>query len=237
MAFVHGKKVKVLVGEFDITGHYNSCTVTFARQTVNTTVFGDDDDTSIAGIGSGSLSLGGLWDNTDLTGSDFLLDAARDGSQEVLSVSPQGLSAIGQRAVLMNVRQTGYPWRAPNNDAIRLNAAKEADGGIRGGVVWHQLTEETGVGDFTSVGVPESTAFGSVAHVHVTAFSGTDAIIKVTDSTDNSIFADHITFTTVTGVTSQRSSVAGLVNKWARVELTGTFSAITFAVTFARNLQ
>ena len=237
MAFVHGKKVKVLVGEFDITGHYNSCTVTFTRQTVITTVFGDDDDTSIAGIGSGSVALGGLWDNTDVTGSDFLLNAAMDGSQEVLSVSPQGLSAIGQRAVLVNVRQTGYPWRAPGNDAVRLNAAKEADGGIRGGVVLHQLTEETGVGDFTSVDNTGSTSFGSVGHVHVTAFTGTDAIIKITDSTDNSIFADHITFTTATGATSERLLVAGLVNQYARVELTGTFSAITFAVTFARNLQ
>lgn len=237
MAFVHGKNTKVLVGKYNITGNYNSVSVTFTRQTVITTVFGNDDDTSIAGIGSGSVALGGLWDNTDVTGSDFLLDAAMDGAQEVLSVSPQGLSAVGQRAVLLNVRQTGYPWRAPGNDAVRLNAAKEADGGIRGGVVLHQHTEESGVGNFASVDNTGSTAFGSVGHLHVTAFTGTDAIIKITDSTDDSIWADHITFTTATGTTSQRSTVAGLVNQYARVELTGTFSAITFAVTFARNLQ
>ncbi len=237
MAFVSGKQTKVLVGQYNITGHYNSCSVSFNRQTVNTTVFGDDDDTFIAGIGSGSVALGGLWVNTDVTGSDFLLDAAMNGSQEVLTVSPQGMSAIGQRAVLVNVRQSGYPWRAPGTDAVRLNAAKEADGGIRGGVIQHELTAETGAGDFTSVDNTGSTAFGSVAHLHVTAFTGTDAIIKLTDSTDNAIFADHITFTTATGLTSQRSSVAGLVNQYTRVELTGTFSAITFVVAFARNLQ
>ena len=237
MAFVHGKNTTVIVGKFNITGNYNSVSASFNRQTVITTVFGNADDTSIAGIGSGSVALGGLWDNTAVTGSDVLLDAAMDGSQEVLSVSVQGLSSIGQRAVLLNVRQTGYPWRAPGNDAVRLNAAKEADGGIRGGVVLHQHTAETGTGNFTSVDNTGSTAFGSVGHLHVTAFSGTDAIIKITDSTDNSVFADHITFTTATGTTSQRSSVAGLVNRYARVELTGTFSSITFAVTFARNLQ
>ena len=79
MAFVHGKNTTVIVGKFNITGNYNSVSVTFNRQTVTTTVFGDADDTSIAGIGSGSVALGGLWDNTNLTGSDFLLDSAMDG--------------------------------------------------------------------------------------------------------------------------------------------------------------
>ena len=237
MAFVHGKDTRVLIGQYDLTGFFNQASASFNRQTVDTTVFGQDDETSMAGLGSGSVSLGGLWDNTAVSGSDVLLDAAMDGTQSVLSVSPQGISAVGQRGALLNVRQTGYAWRAPTDDAVRLNASREGDGGIRSGVVLHELTAETGAANYASVDNSGSSAFGSVAHLHVTAFTGTNAVIKVTDSVDDAVFADHATFTTVTATGAQRVTVAGLVNRYARVELTGTFTTVTFAVLFARNLQ
>jgi hypothetical protein len=237
MAFVHGKNTKVLVGEYDLTGFFDSASAAFTREMAATTVFGLDDHTYLPGIGSGSVTLGGLWDNTAVSGSDVLLDAALDGSQQVVSVSPQGISAVGQRGVLLNARQGAYNWNASISDVVRLDSDRTADGGIRGGVVLHQLTAETSTGNFASVDNGASSAFGAVGHLHVTAFSGTSATIKITDSTDNAVFSDLITFTAVTAAGAERSTVAGTVNQYARVELSGIFTSVTFAVLFARNLQ
>ena len=240
MAFVHGKNTKVLIGQYDLTGYFNQASASFERQTVSTTVFGLDDHTFISGLGGGSIALGGLWDNTAVSGSDVLLDAALDGSQQVVSISPQGISAVGQRGVLLNARQQSYPWRAPVADAVRINSNRSADGGMRGGVVLHQLTQESSTGNFASVdhGAADSpTLNGAVGHLHVTEFNGTTATIKITDSTDDALFSDLIPFTTVTAAGAERATATGTVNRYSRVELTGTFTTITFAVLFARNLQ
>jgi len=121
---------------------------------------------------------------------------------------------------------------------VRLNSGLAADGGVRGGVVLHHENSESSTGTFTSVDNSVSTANGAVAHLHVLSFTGTNCTIKVTDSADDSTFPDLITFASVTGVGSERKTVAGTVDRYSRVEITaGTFSEITFVVAMARNVQ
>lgn len=87
-----------------------------------------------------------------------------------------------------------------------------------------------------SVDQDASSSNGAVANLHVTAFTGTDAVIKIQDSANDADWADLITFTTVDGVTSERATVAGSVDRYVRaIVASGTFSSVTFAVSFARN--
>jgi hypothetical protein len=238
MAFVHGKDTAVFAGIYDLSGFFNQATVSKSRQVVSTDVFGaaGDAKTFIAGLGEGTVALGGLLDTTATTGSDPVLNAALDGAQIVVSVSAEGASVIGQRVSLLNARQDSYPWRSPVDDAVRLNSGRMADGGLRSGVVLKEFDAETATGNFTSVDNTTSTALGAVGHLHVTAFSGTDATITITDSTDDAVFVSHIPFTQVTGTTSERLTSTGTVDRYVRVELTGTFTSVTFTVGFARNL-
>uniref|UniRef100_UPI003BB56F59 hypothetical protein n=1 Tax=Thermoanaerobacterium sp. DL9XJH110 TaxID=3386643 RepID=UPI003BB56F59 len=77
-------------------------------------------------------------------------------------------------------------------------------------------------GNGTTVDNAASSSNGAVAHLHVTGFTGlSNAVIKVTHSTDNfsSSDVDLITFSTVSGLTSQRSTVTGTVNRYVRVEV------------------
>ncbi len=237
MAAVHGKNTAILVGQYDISTYFNQVSIAKDVQAVSVDTFGSDDHAFIAGLGSGSISLGGLWDNTATSGSDAILDAALDGSQQVVTVSFPGASAIGQKATMLHARETSYPIRSSIDDAVRLNSGLTADGGVRGGVVLHHNNSESTGSNFASVDNSAATDYGSVGHLHVLSFSGTSATVKITDSTDDAVFADHITFASVTGATSERATVTGTVNRYARVELSGTFTEITFVVSFARNLQ
>lgn len=187
----------------------------------------------IAGIGMAEVSFDGLFD-PDSGASDPVINTVTDGSEHVVTVSFQGATAIGERAVVLNVLQTDAPLGADINDAVTLSTGKAATGSSGGGIVLHHHNQESSTGNFASVDNGASTANGAIANLHVTEFSGTNATIKVTDSANDSTFADLITFTTVTGTTSEHATATGTVERYMRVELTGTFTTITFTVAAAR---
>lgn len=106
-----------------------------------------------------------------------------------------------------------------------LTAGKRTDTGATNG---------TGV-DFQIQGAPAS--FGLQAYLHVFAFTGTSATIKIQSSSDNGAgdaFADVTGggFTTVTGVTKERIQTGrtAAIERYLRVVTTGTFSNLVFAV-------
>lgn len=95
-------------------------------------------------------------------------------------------------------------------------------------------TDGTGV-DFQFLGMPA--AFGLQAYLHVFAFTGTSATIKIQSSSDNGggdAFSDvtGAGFTLVTGVTKERiqTSRTLAIERYLRVVTTGTFSNLIFAV-------
>ena len=80
------------------------------------------------------------------------------------------------------------------------------------------------------------TAFGAQSYLHTTAFTGTSVDIKVEHSADNSTWATLIDFGSVSAIGAQRLTSAGTVNRYVRATTgTGTFSSVTFAISFMRN--
>ena len=210
-----------------------------SRDTIDVTVInsaGTGDRTYMAGLGTATMSLSGFWE-VDADKSGPVANTLMDGSAHTVSVLPQGGAAVGERAILLNVRQTDAPMSSTIDGAVELSTGRQGSGAARGGVVLKDHAAETSVGNYAGVDAGALSTFGAIGHLHVTAFTGTDATIKITDSVDEGVYADLVTFTQATDVTSERVTVAGTVNRWTRVELTGTFTTITFAVGFARLLQ
>lgn len=235
MAFVHGKECRSLVGEFDLSGMFTNTVFTKRRQNVNVTTHTKDDLEYLSGLGDGQVAFQGLFDPA-VAASDPVLATVSDGSTRPVTTSPQGASAIGQRAHMLNGRQGSYSPRSSVQDAVRIESGQAADGGAHGGVILHPLTARTAVASFASVDGAAQSLLGLVAHLHVTAFTGTNAVVIIQDSADDTAWADLITFTTATGVTYQRATAAGTVERYLRVDLSGTFTSITFAVAAARLL-
>jgi hypothetical protein len=188
------------------------------------------------GLAESQLSLGGFYDPA-AGASDEQIATLMDGTAHPVTVSYQGATVIGQRAVLMQVRQDSAPISSSVDAMVEITSGRSSDGGKHGGIILKEHDAETSTGNFAGVDAGALSTFGAVGHLHVTAFDGTDATVKITDSVDEGVYADLITFTQATDVTSERVAAAGTVNRWTRVELTGTFTSITFIVGFARLLR
>jgi hypothetical protein len=157
-------------------------------------------------------------------------------------------ATLGAPVASMIGKQVGYdPTRAADGAyTAAVNAQSNAwwlDWGLAltaGKRTDTAATNGTGV-DFALQGMPAS--FGLQAYLHVFAFTGTSATIKLQGSSDNGAgdaFADITggAFTLVTAVTKERiqTSRALAVERYMRVVTTGTFSNLVFAVSAAANV-
>jgi hypothetical protein len=238
MAAVHGSGVGVLFDEFDLSTFFSQVSMTKTTQVVDDTRFQPGvalpSRSYIAGPGEGSISLQGPWDAV-AAGSDVVLDAAI-GTDSIITIGVGGYATVGGPALMMQALEAGYQIRSSVNDAVRVTANATANGGIRtAGVILQDLAVETTTFNGASVNNLASSAFGGVGHLHVTAFSGTSGTLKIQDSTNDSAWADLITFSNVTAVGAQRSVVTGTVDQYLRFIISAdTFTSMTVACAFAR---
>ena len=241
MVNVAGYKTRILVGEFDFSAYATNQTTNHENNMYDVSTFrpaavDNPDREYISGLGGGTITIEGLLDEA-AGASGAQTDTLMSGALQVVTISPQGANTIGDRAVVAHVRQTDTPISAPIDGAITLSTDRQGSGALGYGIILKEFDQESSTGNFTGVDNGAATTFGAVANLHVTEFDGTDATIKVTDSVDEGVYADLITFAQVTGVTSERGTATGTVNDFMRVELAGTFTTITFAVSAARLKQ
>lgn len=154
-------------------------------------------------------------------------------------------TALGSPAACLVGKQIDYAPTRGQDGALTIAVQAQANGyGLEwGNLLTAGLRTDTAATAGTGIDlVTVSTAFGAQAYLHVTAFTGTDATVKVQDSADNITFADvtGLTFTQVTtGPTIQRIATASgaTVRRYLRATTvtTGGFSALTFGVVVVRN--
>lgn len=235
MAFQHGKASGVWLNEFDFASDLTQYNFGKTRQLVNVTTFGNDDKVFLAGIGEGQINVQGVWNPAaDQTDEEIV---ALDGSEVVISASPTGAAAIGDRVHMVNGELAGYQPRSPVNDAARFSASYTGDAGAYMGIVLHENAQENSTGNFASVDDGAQTTDGATAFLHVTQFDGTNATITIEDAATLPTFGSLVAFTQVTGLTSEKVTVAGNVERHVRIALTGTFTTLTFIVSFHRHRQ
>jgi len=158
-------------------------------------------------------------------------------------------TALGNPAAGLVAKQTNYDPTRPADGSLTFALNALANGY---GLEWgDQLTagKRTDTGATNGTGVATSAAttnFGAQFYLQVFAFTGTDATIKIQESSDDGAdaYADVTGggFTTITGagITSQRIATATNlpVERFLRVVTTTatSFSLLTFAVMAVRNL-
>lgn len=247
--FVHGKGAKVLVDQYDLSEYFNSVDVASTVDTAETTGFGSSSKSYIVGLRDQTLSLSGMY-SQDVSGSDEVLSAALGAATTPIVTVAFSAGTIGNRAVLGRAHETNYATSNPVADVASITADFTASTdavtnqtlGLDSGVM---LTAGTSIafgslGNLASVDNTASSTAGGMATLHVTANSiaGGATTIKVQHSTDNSTWADLITFSAVSAstTTNQLSAVAGTVNRYLRVTAStaGSSGSITFHVGFAR---
>lgn len=245
MSFAHGSSTRALVNEKEISSEVSGWTMTHQRAMSEVSVVGQTAGSAgakfVPGLMSGSLALRGPQDDDETAGlTKEITDAIGVDNAFQATCLPDGV-AIGKPAFYCVGDPTEWAIDAAVADAVGYTFSAQADESVDMGYVIHALAAETTDGNGAAVDRGASpltpTTRGASAVMHVTAYSGlTSAAIKVQHSTDNSVWADLVAFSSVTAVGFQRVSVAigTTVNRYLRVvtDVTGTGS-VTFLVAVA----
>lgn len=240
MPKIAAKNATILVNGYNFSTYFTAYEASNSVNPRDVTGFGDGCKNFIPTIRSGKITGSALWDSAAAK-THLILKSLPTGHVTIIPETyTVGVNSVSLPFMLNNYNPQGKP-----DDAIRLGSLNfEAYGsnvGVEEGwVLQHaSITSTT-----TSTGVldPENAALTTTcsATLHVWSATATDTyVIKVQHSTDNSTYADLITFTANgTSLTSERIAVAsGTVNKYRRVVATRTGAAgntLGFTVHFQR---
>lgn len=238
MAFSHGKDAEVLYGTLAMAPYLRSTDTETVINLSDATVYGDQAEAFLPGAEMGSLSLGGLMDDsTAATGLRETLEARRqEATITPMSVAPAGFT-VGLGTVSAPIKYATFGHGLDRADLAAFTFKGTASGGgVDLGVSLHAIAAETAADVETSVDQTAQSTRGGVGYLHVTAFTGTSIDIVIQDSANDSTWADLVTFSSVTGVTSERVALGSTatVERYVRAEWSGTFTTCTFAVSWAR---
>lgn len=238
--FRHGKSVNVFIDKYDFSTYFNDMTASAMQEPVETSAFGSSAKTYIAGLKDGTISLSGMFEGTT-TGTDVFFDTVMgSATKQNIIVAPEG-HALGYVATVANSDDTSYEVSGSVGDLVKTSAEFQASTGVESGLLLSSGASITATTNGTSVDNAASTTNGGVGFFSLPINTRTGTIIAVIQhSSDNSTFADLVTFTTVnaTTLTSERIEVASgtTVNRYLRLKLTyaaGT-GASTPVVAFVR---
>ena len=141
---------------------------------------------------------GGLRDGRIEWTSYFNPGVAANSAHTVLSALPRGDvlltycrgTTLGAPAACLNGKQANYDGTRGNDGSFTFAVSAQANSyGLEWGLqLTAGLRTDTAATNGTGVDTATSLSFGAQAYLKVTAFTGTDATVKIQDSTDNVTF-------------------------------------------------
>ena len=130
MPFRHGKNAQVYVGTNEISSYLDTADKSTDVDTAETTTFGKNWKTYLAGLIGNTLSLSGSYDGTATTGPAAIFETCiANGTAWPIKYFPGG-SATGQRQHSFNALITNYSESAPVGDKVTFSASLLADGTV-----------------------------------------------------------------------------------------------------------
>lgn len=237
MSLGHGKDTKIYAEGYNLTGYFRSGSLSSSADVAETSTFGDADKEYIAGLKDETVSLEGVYDPA--TGAvDEQLSTALAKDPSLWLIFPQ-LDTLGNVGFGVSAVETAYEVNADLGDAVMVSAELQSKVGVERLKAHHALAAETATGNAASIDNTASSASGGFGYVMCSAASGTTPTltVKIQHSTDNSVWADLITFAQITAANAkERLTVAGTVNRYTRATHTigGTTPSFTYVAAFGR---
>jgi hypothetical protein len=237
MAKVNGLNVRLYVAGKDMSGSANALdSVGYTNGLLDVVTLNSPAMKRISGVIDGSVSVNGWFDTLD--DRPWAQSGGKLPTTDVNVLIPLGASigdasyGIVSKEADYNVSSGDVGGAISMTSTFTLSNGYAPDFGVM--LTAHDDTHGSATTG-TAVDQTAGTTAGSTAVLQVFAVASGTAVIKVQHSTNNSSWADLITFTGATGATSQFTTTSGTVNRYIRASSTGTFSNCQFAVGFARS--
>ena len=236
MARMHGSEVRVYLGDRDVSGDLTSIAPAASADTHEVTNFGSNGwKQNDVGLVGWTASIEGFHDPA-VDGYGRQLNDLLGATGGILSIYDGDADAVGKGGWLGSEAILTERSESVNiADLVRLNGVLQGSG--RAGMdakLLHPGGRETASGNGTSVDNSTASDNGGRANLHVTATSGLWTV-RLQHSTNNSTWADLVTFPSINSNTSCTKEVSGRVNRYLRARWTeGAVGNVTFVVGFAR---
>lgn len=240
----NSRYMRMLLGAYDVSGDAR------ALDGVGET-FREDDATGWSDsvinytLGPARVFIDGfqaVFNNTASTGSHTVLSPALE-SYGSLFIGIRAAPAVGDPTFSMPLHKAAYTISGEGPVFVNINTDVGQTGSLSvGGLPMRPWGKALAIGaslstntNGTSVDNGASSANGALAYLHITASSGGAWALTVQDSTDNSTFADLITFSANgSTVTAEQGSATGTVDRYVRFRAVRTSGTITAWCTFIR---
>jgi len=234
MAFVAGRRAKVLIGEYDLSAFLNNVSAVRNADLADVSVFGDQDREFLKTMQGASATLSGFIDTVAGASEPVLSSFLTGTSTQAVSIFWDA-DAIGSPGICGAGWEGSYEDSAPVDGVQAIAANLAFTGRVDRAVSLHALGVETGTGAYTAVDGGAATTNGAVANLHVTAAgaSGTGTVL-IQDSADNMSFLTIGTFSNFTAASSQTLEISGTIRRYVRANLSSARNTQTFAVAFGR---
>lgn len=130
MAFRHGRNAQFFIGSTELTAYLDAADQSIDQDMSETTVFGQNYKTYIAGLLNGSLSLSGSYDGTASTGPIAVLRAVQTGGTAWAMKYFPGGSASGQIQDSFSGFVSNVSYSAAVADKVSFSATVQASGTV-----------------------------------------------------------------------------------------------------------
>lgn len=238
MSLIAGKNGILYIAGYDISGKVNKYNATPNRPLKDVTCLQDTGHKRMPVIHDDSFSFDGFYDAASGSIAE-IMETLR--TQTTVAIVTLGAGLAQESTVFggNGAFQEDYSITIPVTDMMRLTGKFKVSGLLRAGYILQAKAAKTSNDNGDGVDDGAASSAGAEANLHVFACTVPDLVIKVQDD-DNDSFSspnDLMTFTTVTGQTSERKTASGSVQRYVRVTWSGTWTgdkSVTFAVGFSR---
>lgn len=126
----HGHNAFLSVDGVELSAFLNEVTWPNDRDVAESSTFGQAAKTYVAGLSDSTIDLGGIWDDTAVSGPDVVLPPllADDAPVEVI-FGPAG-DAVGKRRFTAQAILTSYETTAPIGDVVAFSASFQVTGPV-----------------------------------------------------------------------------------------------------------
>jgi hypothetical protein len=215
MAFGHGKSTTVYANGCKLTDYLNSIETSISADTAETTTFGLTAKTYVAGVKDATLSGEGFFDGS-AGAVDEVLAAALASESVEWTWYPQGDTLNNYGYAMLGIN-TNYTVTSTIDDAAKISVESQSIVGAERVQSLHALATRTSTWTGTTQDNGALSSNGGSAYLQVTAATGTiEVSIRHSDDDFDADDEELVAFTAVTGVTSQRVTFTGTVNRYVR---------------------
>ena len=236
-----GYNALVLIDQYDLSSYFNNVDIQKNSDEVDSTTFGNTFKKRTGTLKDGTIQVSGFAEGTLDAVDDFLQKALGDGGN-IVTVGHD--RSAGDLVDMMSALANAVGGAADPTGLVSTLATFANDKGDSGcdlGVILLPLAAITVTGNGANHDNGAQSLNGGVAHLHVTATSGTgqtlDAIVEHS-ATGSSSWTTIAAFTQVTTITAkERIKIAGTIKRYTRVSYTiaGTTPSFAAAVAIARH--